>query len=250
MKKFPPPTPAECASSLDGLIGSTRRPNTALEPDYLRRFYWWAYLHPNAIRVFERQWIINLILWGNYAKLRDAALTELSGMARGRILQLACVYGNFTERLAQGLSGPGRLAVADVAQIQLDNLRRKLGPAGPVTLHRQNTAELTFEDGSFDATAAFFLLHELPTDVRLRTLSEAVRVTKKGGKIVVVDYHKPGWGHPLRYVMPAIFKTLEPFAMDLWNGQIDDWLPPSRQYTVTKRTFFGGLYQMTTIVPL
>lgn len=250
MKRVPTPRLADCADGLDVPLGSAQQPDGGLEPDYLRRFYWWAYLHPHAIRIFERQWIINLILWGNYAKLRDVALAELSGPAHANILQLACVYGNFTERLAQTLSGRGRLAVVDVAQIQLDNLRRKLGPANSVTLHRQNTAELTFEDGNFDAAAAFFLLHELPPDVRLRTLREAVRVTKKGGRIVVVDYHKPQRRHPLRYIMPAVFTTLEPFAMDLWNGQVDDWLPPSQPYSVSKRTFFGGLYQMTTIVPL
>lgn len=249
METTPASVPADSAAGLNGPIGAAHRPDGVSEPDYLQRVYWWAYLHPNAIRIFERQWIINLILWGNYARLRDVALAELAGSAHGHILQLACVYGNFTERLAQGLSGQGRLAVVDVARIQLDNLRQKLGPDRPVTLHHQNAADLTFADGSFDATAIFFLLHELPLDVRVRTLSEAVRVTKKGGRIVVVDYHKPRRGHPLRYVMPAVFKTLEPFAMDLWNLQIEDWLPPARSYDVTKQTFFGGLYQMTTIVP-
>ena len=45
-------------------------------PDYLQRVYWWAYLHPNAVRLFEREWLVNLILWGNFARLRDAALAE------------------------------------------------------------------------------------------------------------------------------------------------------------------------------
>ena len=33
-----------------------------LVPDYLEKTYWWAYTHPNAVRVFERQWLVNLIL--------------------------------------------------------------------------------------------------------------------------------------------------------------------------------------------
>ena len=45
-------------------------------PLYLEQTYWWAYVHPNAVRVFERQWLVNLILWGNYSRLRDAALRE------------------------------------------------------------------------------------------------------------------------------------------------------------------------------
>lgn len=224
-------------------------PRPVCEPEYLRRVYGWAYLHPNAIRLFERQWIVNLILWGNYAALRDAALAELCDFADARILQIACVYGNFSKRLAAGLSGNGALSVVDVAPIQLDNLRRKLGATGGVTLHRQDSAALSFDDASFDAAIAFFLLHEQPQDVRMRTLHEAVRVVRPGGRLVIVDYHRPEAWHPLRPVMPAIFRTLEPFAMDLWRTEIRDWLPSLRPYDLTKETFFGGLYQKITIVP-
>ncbi len=218
------------------------------EPDYLRRIYGWAYLHPRAIRLFERQWIINSILWGNYAALRDAALAELSELADGRILQVACVYGNFSMRLAESLSGDGSLSVVDVAPIQLDNLRRKLGPSSGVTLYRQNSAALGFEDASFDAAVAFFLLHEQPLEVRIRTLHEAMRVLRPGGKLVIMDYHRPEAWHPLRYVMRAVFRTLEPFAMDLWHTEIRDWLPSLRRYELSKETFFNDLYQKVTIV--
>ena len=50
-------------------------------PAYLHETYWWAYVHPSAVRLFERQWLVNLILWGNFAKLRDAALAQLKSAA-------------------------------------------------------------------------------------------------------------------------------------------------------------------------
>ena len=78
-------------------------PATVPVPDYLEKTYWWAYVHPNAVRVFERQWLVNLILWGNFAKLRDAALQELGAVVNGKVLQVACVYGNFTEYLVKRL---------------------------------------------------------------------------------------------------------------------------------------------------
>ena len=53
-------------------------PGVLSVPRYLQEVYWWAYVHPNAIRVFERQWLVNAILWGNFSKLRDAAIR--SGM--------------------------------------------------------------------------------------------------------------------------------------------------------------------------
>jgi hypothetical protein len=70
-------------------------------PRYLQTHYWWAYVHPLSVRRFERQWLVNLILWGNYARLCDAALTELGETLPGRTLQVACVYGDLTNRVGQ-----------------------------------------------------------------------------------------------------------------------------------------------------
>jgi len=50
-------------------------------PSYLQETYWWAYIHPNAVSFFERQWPVNLILWGNFARLRDAALLIMHGLS-------------------------------------------------------------------------------------------------------------------------------------------------------------------------
>src|SRR5437588_5450927 len=89
-------------------------------PHYLRVHYWWAYIHPLAVRLFERQWLVNLILWGNYAQLRDAALAELGDVLPGRTLQVACVYGDLTTRLCRQIaSGDGAIDIIDVLPIQL-----------------------------------------------------------------------------------------------------------------------------------
>lgn len=217
-------------------------------PDYLQKTYWWAYLHPNAVRVFERQWLVNLILWGNFARLRDAALNELGEVIDARVLQVACVYGNFTEHLVSRLGSQGRLNVIDVAPIQIRNLQAKLKPNSQVTVLRQDSSNMQFEDGSHDVTVVFFLLHEQPVEVRLKTIAEAWRVTRPGGKIIFVDYHRPLAVNPFRYVMVPILTTLEPFAMDLWRGEITDWLPSgAKAAQVEKETYFGGLYQKVVI---
>ena len=55
-------------------------------PSYLIAYYWWAYIHPKAVRFFERQWLVNLILWGNYTRLRDLAIAELGNVLSGTTL--------------------------------------------------------------------------------------------------------------------------------------------------------------------
>ena len=223
-------------------------PATVPVPDYLEKTYWWAYVHPNAVRVFERQWLVNLILWGNFAKLRDAALQELGAIVNGKVLQVACVYGNFTEYLVKRLGPQGHLDVIDVAPVQIQNLHAKLKDARQVTVQRQDSNNLQFEDASRDAVVLFFLLHEQPADVRKKSIAEALRVTKPGGKIIFVDYHRPVEINPFRYIMVPILTMLEPFAMDIWRNQITDWLPAGvKPAGVEKKTYFGGLYQKVVI---
>lgn len=217
-------------------------------PRYLEQTYWWAYLHPNGVRFFERQWLVNLILWGNFARLRDAALDEVGSEVSGRTLQIACVYGDFTLKVADRLSKGAFLDVVDVAPVQLVNLSRKLKDRPNVRLHHQDSTRLNFKDEEFDNVILFFLLHEQPEEVRVKSVAEALRVVKPGGKVVFVDYHSPSAFNPFRYIMIPILSWLEPFALGLWKHEIADWVPVGLHIKALKKeTFFSGLYQKVVI---
>jgi ubiquinone/menaquinone biosynthesis C-methylase UbiE len=207
------------------------------------------------VHIFERQWLVNLILWGNFARLRDAALNEMGSVIKGRVLQVACVYGDFTEHMVRRLGPLGSVDVIDVAPIQINNLHAKLRLAGAdhsrVNALLQDSSDLHFADGSHDDVVVFFLLHEMPTDVRRKTVAEALRVTKPGGKLIFVDYHKPRAWSPFRYLMVPVLTTLEPFAMDVWNHEIASWLPEGAAVAkLEKKTYFGGLYQKVVMTKL
>lgn len=230
---------------LEAVAGTADDP---LIPAYLRDCYWWVYLHPRAVRFFDRPWLINLILLGNYRRLGDAALAALGEVTDQRLLQVACVYGDLTPRLAGKLTGNASLEVVDIAPIQLANLQRKLPAGTPVHLRRQNSTQLAFTDGHFDQTLLFFLLHEQPAEVRRATLAEALRVTRPGGKLVIVDYHGPRRLNPVRYFMSAVLSALEPYAKDLWQAQITDYFPESaKSLPMSKQTCFADLYQIVCV---
>jgi ubiquinone/menaquinone biosynthesis C-methylase UbiE len=74
-----------------------------------------------------------------------------------------------------------------------------------------------------------------------------VRVTKPGGSIVIVDYHKPHALHPLRWLMSQVLARLEPFALDLWRHELEEWLPAGRWRVQSSRQYFGGLYRRLVI---
>jgi len=218
-------------------------------PGYLEETYWWAYLRPRAIWLFEREWLVNLILWGNMARLTQAVIDEMDCKKGDSVLQVACVYGDFSNLLASHLNRTeSHLAILDIAPIQLRNVRSKLEQHRNVDLHHQDSSAMHFTDGCFDQTVVFFLLHEQPEDVRRKTISEAIRVTRPGGKLIFVDYHGPKSTNPLRYLMRPVLHWLEPFALDLWRTELPHYLPDHiRPEQVRSQFYCGGLYQKVVV---
>jgi ubiquinone/menaquinone biosynthesis C-methylase UbiE len=242
-----PPLPHVVHATLDGF--DLAPPRTLPIPRYLEQVYWWAYVHPRAVHLFEREWLVNLILFGNYGRLRDAALAELGTPVPGKTLQVACVYGDLTLRLRGRLAEHAQLDVVDILPIQLKNLREKLPADERVALLHGDSSSLASPDASYDQVLLFFLLHEQPEHVRRATLAEAMRVVKPGGRIVIVDYHKPVRLHPLRLLMTGVFRKLEPYAMDLWRNEVESFLPERvKPASITKETYYGGLYQKLVLI--
>jgi ubiquinone/menaquinone biosynthesis C-methylase UbiE len=217
-------------------------------PGYLTEVYNWAYVHPRALHVFERQWLVNAILFGNYRYLRDEALAMLGASLHGRTLQIACVYGDLTSSIVARVPAGASLTVVDVLPQQLAGLRQKLSGvpgAEKVEIVLGDSSALPLAAQSFDRALLFFLLHEQPEDVRRGTLAQAIEVLKPGGRLVVVDYHRAHRWHPLHWPMKAVLATLEPYALDLWRHPIEHFLPEGAPLRlVSKRLHFAGLYQL------
>lgn len=218
-------------------------------PGYLQETYWWAYLHPKSIQIFEQKWLVNLILWGNMKRLTNVALDELEVSPRSRVLQVACVYGDFSQRLAARLRlSQSRLELVDVAPIQLSNATTKLAQQDNISFHHQDSSRLSFSAARFDTTYVFFLLHEQPDEVRRKTIAEAIRVTRPGGKLIFVDYHSPKRSNPLRYLMRPVLAWLEPFALDLWHQELPAFFPVDiKPEQISTAFYFGGLYQKVVL---
>lgn len=218
-------------------------------PDYLQDTYWWAYLHPNSFWFFEREWVVNLILWGNMKKLTNAVLDDTSFSSPASVLQVACVYGDFSNRLASHLDqSHSRLSIVDVAPIQVENVKKKMAGHDNVSVHHQDSTSMSFAQDSFDETVVYFLLHEQPEEARRKTIAEAIRVTRPGGKVIFVDYHGPVRSNPMRYVMKPVLTLLEPFAMDLWRDELPAYMPSEIEAgQIESKFYFGGLYQKVVV---
>jgi len=128
----------------------------------------------------------------------------LDEMAPGqRVLQAACVYGEFSTHLAKFLGPDGRLDVVDVAPIQAENSRRKLAPMANSRVRIADAADPG--GGDYDTVVSFLLLHEVPDDYKRRVIDGLLARIGDKGRVVFIDYHKPVWWHTLKPLMSLIF---------------------------------------------
>src|SRR5215208_2757516 len=114
-------------------------------PDYLAKHYWWAYVDPLAVQFWDRVPLVNLILYGNYSRLRDQALEALGADLSGRTLQMTCCYGNFTPKLAEGVARSGGADPARSARAQASE--RGAGAHGRDGRHPSRVAESVLRQG-------------------------------------------------------------------------------------------------------
>ncbi len=209
-------------------------------PAYLRDVYSWAYLSPRSAGFFDRQVVVQCILWGNAQRLIDGVLALLE--PGDRVFQPAAVYGTFSRQVAERVGLRGRLEIRDIAPLQVGLTRRKVADLAQAHVALGNAVEP--DDDNYDAVTCFFLLHEVPDEVKRQVVPAMLRAVRPGGKAIFVDYHRPHRLHPLKPVMKQIFRRLEPFAMSLWSQEIEFLAGPAgADFVWSKGTHFGGLYQ-------
>lgn len=208
-------------------------------PDYLVNTYRWAYLTPASLVLLDNPVVLTAILWGNLPRLVRAATKEFS--PGQRVLQAASAYGNISASIAEQVGPQGRLDVIDIAPLQVAHVRRKL-TSFPHARARVADAS-TPGGGLYDAVCCFFLLHEIPDEQKRLVVESLMNSVVPGGKVVFVDYHRTSPWHPLRPIMRAVYSWLEPFAFGLIDREITDFAGERDDFTWTKETYFGGLYQ-------
>lgn len=209
-------------------------------PNYLVDIYDWAYVNPKWARWLDRCIVVRLLLFGNDIRLMRLYLDAIRpGM---KVWQAAHVYGDLVQRVATRIGPKGEFHLTDVTPIQIEHSRNKLASFPWTRVIRADAG--TFDPiTDYDLICSFFLLHEVPEEKKRQIVDHLLECLPITGKLLFVDYHRPAWWQPVRWILKGVNAWLEPFADALWQHEIRDYASHPEHYIWLKQTFFGEIYQ-------
>lgn len=144
--------------------------------------------------VAARYDVMNDLLSGGIHRLWKRFTIEVSGVRAGhRVLDIAGGTGDLAFRFSQLVGAAGQVVLADINASMLAVGRDRLidrGAVGNVQFAQANAECLPFPDNTFDCiTIAFGLRNVTDKDKALRSM---LRVLKPGGRLLVLEFSKPG----------------------------------------------------------
>jgi ubiquinone/menaquinone biosynthesis C-methylase UbiE len=150
--------------------------------------------------VLHRAASYDLMVWlltlGREKALRER-MVGLADLRPGEsVLDVGCGTGSVAIVAGRQVGEQGAVFGVDASLQMLARAERKAARAGvPVVFRHAPVQALPFPDARFDVVLSTVMLHHLPRTARGQCLTEARRVLKPGGRLLVVDFARPARGH-------------------------------------------------------
>ena len=165
-----------------------------------------------------------LCLLNRQAEFDQAILNEIDPEPGDRVLDLGCGTGLLCAKIGSLLDHKqgGKVTGIDAAgKMIAAALEKRDGPT--CTFQAMAAESLEFGAESFDTVVSSLFYHHVPLDLKQRSLQEAYRVLKPGGKLVIADMDKPTTflgalvSHASRWIFlqPQIAETIRGVLPDL-----------------------------------
>ena len=139
-----------------------------------------------------------VLLLGKQAEYDQTIIRLLELKENERILDIGCGTGVLTRMIADRLNPEkGGLSVGIDAAAGMIRVARKKRETPVCRFEIAAAEDLPFENNSFDSIVSSLFFHHVPLDLKEKALSEAFRVVRPGGRLIIADMHIPytfmGW---------------------------------------------------------
>lgn len=149
-------------------------------------------------------WLYDPVMHVFLHKIRKKVTTIIRYYKPGEIVDICCGTGNQLKYLKK--HGFNNTIGVDLSEPML----RQASKGGQtVNCEQQDAASLQFQDNSFDMGIISYALHEKPFEIARKIISEAERIIKPDGYLLVVDYSVPG---KINFPAKIVVHIVERFA--------------------------------------
>ena len=133
-----------------------------------------------------------ILLLGKQGVYDRQIVSLLDLEASDRVLDLGCGTGVLTRMIGDQLKiDAGGVSVGIDAAAKMIRVAGKKRGNETCRFEVVAAESLPFEDASFDAVVSSLFFHHVPLDLKEKALSEAFRVLRLGGKLIIADTHTP-----------------------------------------------------------
>lgn len=230
----------EAAAAEEEKKQKAKKARRSVIPLYQRFFYSKLYNSRRWSKILDCNWLLNLATFGTHNTLIKACADEIE--THTTVLQLGATFGNQIAEVADKVGYYGQYDIMDVNRVQLNRVEDKYETLYPqMNFIRQNVEDPIEE--KYDTIICYMLLHELPIASKIKVVENALNSITENGKVVFVDYSRPTFWHPLRYVVRMFNRLYQPFAEKMWDRTIDTFTQNSIDYVWHRTCYLGGMYQ-------
>jgi len=192
-----------------------------------------------------------ILLLGKQAEYDKHIVSLLQLNDSNRVLDLGCGTGVLTGMIADRLrADAGGKAIGIDAAAKMVRVARKKRSTLNCIFEVMAAESLSYEDDSFDAVVSSLFFHHVQLDLKEKALSEAFRVLRPGGRLIIADMHMPStWmGSLVSHVSRWFF--MQPQIGENIRGVLPDLIEKAGfQRPEISATYFGYIAVFSTRKP-
>ena len=206
-----------------------------------------------AAPIYDLLHILAFALHGGRRKVWMKAIQSVFYSDEEMILDACCGTGYFESLLLSSVTHHVQVVGIDLSEHQIRVARQRISEPN-IQFLSGDVRQLPFEDHHFDKSFINFALHEMPSDVRAAILTELLRVTKKDGRIVILEGNGPSRLVDRFLMYMSLFQWWpwcvdHPHSKEVWRADYISELKNTGMTIVTREVFAREFFQVIVARP-